>query len=294
MAKKKISSRGSRQETGSRMHAAAPAPEESAPGNAIPAGTMKKTIAFFYLLSFCPPEKLGGFIRTTASLRGRLAAEAGMESGAYFSRAAPEVCRRIVAFHQAAREPDAKTVAELSNLLRLADRNPENLSAYQTRMAEIASLPARAGMPNRVLQDRGCRRCASPCRFGFFILISNPQFGRLQGLLAEETAKPASGQSPLAPALGFAVSHTLDLTGAEEGYLRIEDLANLSYCLLVWGMARSRLAPPAAGCNPPRFRGPSARSRSISSRRIRSRAVRNSGNRNSRPLRKGIPEVLRR
>ena len=74
--------------------------------------------------------------------------------------------------------------------------------------------------------------------------MSNPQFGHLQELMAEESAKPASGQSPLSPAMGFTVSHLLDFTGEPEGFMRIEDLANLSYCLLIWGMARSRLVLP--------------------------------------------------
>jgi hypothetical protein len=210
----------------------------------ISAELMKKTIAFFYLLAFCPPEKLGAFIRITAPLRARLAAGAGMEPGAYFAGAVPEVCRRIVAFHQATREPDARTAASLAEAMGKADQSPERLAAFQARMGEIAALPARANTPNRLLQDKGCRRCAAPCRYGFFVLMSNPQFARLQELMAEETVKPASGQSPLIPAQGFAVSHILDLIGAEEGFLQIEDLANLSFCLLVWGMGRSRVPLP--------------------------------------------------
>jgi hypothetical protein len=248
MAKKKTTTRGSKPEEEKRKKAAtptaAPSRGQAQPGDPIPAEILKKTIAFFYLLSFCPQEKLGTFIRTTAPLRERLAAGAGMEPGAYFTRAVPEVSRRIVAFHQATREPDEKIIASLADVLGKADQNPEGLASFQARMAEIAALPARAGAPNRLLQDKGCRRCVAPCRFGFFVLISNPQFGRLQELMAEETAKPASGQSPMSPALGFAISHILDLTGTEEGFLRIEDLANLSFCLLVWGMGRSRLAPP--------------------------------------------------
>jgi hypothetical protein len=217
----------------------------SAPHNGnISAELMKKTIAFFYLLAFCPPEKLGAFIRTTAPWRKRLAAGAGMEPGAYFAGAVPGVCRRIVAFHQATREPDAKTAASLAEVMTKADQSPERLAAFQARMAEIAALPARANTPNRLLQDKGCRRCAAPCRYGFFVLMSNPQFARLQELMAEEMAKPVSGQSPLSPALGFAVSHLLDMTGTEQGYLRIEDMANLSFCLLVWGMGRSRVPLP--------------------------------------------------
>ncbi len=223
---------------------AAAAAVSTTPDGAIPAGIMKGTIAYFYLLSFCPPEKLGAFIRTTASLRGRLAAGAGLESGAYFTLAAPEACRRIVAFHQATREPDADAVASLVSALAEADRSPEGLAAYQKRMVEIAALPARAGVPNRLMQDKGCRRCAAPCRFGFFVLVSDPKFGYLQELMAEESAKPVPGQSPLNPAFGFAISHFLDFTGEAQGFLRIEDLANLSYCLLIWGMARSRMALP--------------------------------------------------
>jgi hypothetical protein len=244
MVKKKILTQGSKQATEKRKKAAAPSRNPTAPDGVIPAEILKKTIAYFYLLSFCPPEKLGAFIRTTAPLRSRLAAGAGMEAGAYFTRAVPEVSRRIVAFHQATREPDVKTIASLADVLGKADQNPESLAAFQTRMAEITSLPARAGVPNRLLQDKGCRRCASPCRFGFFILMSNPHFNRLQELMAEESVKPISGQSPLSPAIGFAVSHLLDFTGESEGFLRIEDLANLSYCLLIWSMARSRLVLP--------------------------------------------------
>jgi hypothetical protein len=248
VAKKKAIPRGNKQAAETRKKSlppfAAPSRIQTALNGVIPAEIMKKTIAYFYLLSFCPPENLGLFIRRTAPLRGRLAAGAGMDPGAYFSRSAPEVSRRIVAFHQAARDPDAGIAASLADVLGSADQSPECLAAFQKKIAEIAALPARAGVPNRLLQDKGCRRCASPCRFGFFILMSSPHFDRLQELMAEESAKPVPGQSPLSPALGFAVSHLLDFTGEPEGFMRIEDLANLSYCLLVWGMARSRRALP--------------------------------------------------
>jgi hypothetical protein len=248
MAKQMASAKRSRPAAGKEKPAAAPSAESGAEvkpsSGTIPAGIMKQTIAYFYLLSFCPPEKLGAFIRNTAPLRGRIAAVLGMEPAAYFTQAVSEVCRRIVAFHQATREPDADAVASLAAALGKADQNPESLAAFQNRMAEITALPARAGLSNRLLQDRGCRRCAAPCHFGFFVLTSNPQFDRLQELMEEESAKPAAAQSPLGPVLGFAVSHILDFTGEAEGFLRIADLANLSYCLLIWGMARSRVPLP--------------------------------------------------
>jgi hypothetical protein len=248
MTKKKVPGKGNRTEVKQPKPTAAPSEAVThhavPPDGKIPAEIMKKTIAYFYLLSFCPPEKLGNFIRITEPLRRQISGGAGMEPAAYFTRAVPEVSRRIVAFHQATREPDLKISESLAAVLLQADQGPESLAAFRNRLAEIAGLPARAGVPNRLLQERGCRRCAAPCRYGFFVLMSNPQFARLQDLLAEETEKPVTGQSPLIPALGFAVSHVLDFTGAGEGFLRIEDLANLSYCLLIWGMARSRLAPP--------------------------------------------------
>ncbi len=80
------------------------------PEKNIPAETLKKTITFFYLLSYCPPAKLDPFLRATAPMRERIAEAAGMAPAEYFNRAIPEVCRRIVAFHQATREPDEKTL----------------------------------------------------------------------------------------------------------------------------------------------------------------------------------------
>jgi hypothetical protein len=208
------------------------------------AETLKKTIAFFYLLSYCPPGMLGHFIRVTTPMRRSLEAESGKPSGVYFTQIIPEVCRRIAAFHLATREPDQNTVQALLEMAQKSDENPESVSAFQLKMAEVAALPGRAKPENRLHRNKGCMLCAAPCRYGYFTLVSEPRFSRLQEMLTAETAKPVSAQSPLGVIYGFTIRHICELTGARESFVAADHLGNLSYCLLMLGMAKSRLALP--------------------------------------------------
>ena len=210
----------------------------------IPAESMKKTIAYLYLLSFCPPAQLADFKRSTTPMRKELAGQTGLKEREFFTQTLPEACQRVVAFHQATREPDPKLVEALANAARIADKNPETLAAFQAQMARVAALPGRAKPENRLHRNKGCRYCAAPCRYGFFTLVSDPQFSELQALFAAESGKPASKQTPLMPVYTFAVDHLLKITDTQEGFCERTHLANLAYCLLLLGMAKSRLALP--------------------------------------------------
>jgi hypothetical protein len=208
------------------------------------AESIKKTIAYFHLLSFCPPDKLADFKRNTAPMLKNLAGKAGMKEKAYLAQTLPEVCQRIVAFHQATREPDPKLVEPLVEAARTADKNAKSLAAFKEQMSRVASLPGRAKPENRLHRNKGCRLCTAPCLYGYFTLVSDPQTSQLQVLFAAESGKPVSEQTPLRPVYGFAIAHLRKLIGSQQGFYEISHLANLSYCLLLLGMAKSRLALP--------------------------------------------------
>lgn len=210
----------------------------------IPAGSMKKMITYLYLLSYCPPDKLADFKRNTAPMLKELAVQAGIKEKAFLAQALPEACTCILAFHQATREPDKKLVDALEAAARSADKNPASLTAFKEQMAQVAALPGRAKPENRLHRNKGCTLCAAPCRYGYFTLVSDPKFAGLQALFAAESGKPASKQTPLMPVYTFAVDHLLTITDTQEGYCERTHLANLAYCLLLLGMAKSRMALP--------------------------------------------------
>lgn len=208
------------------------------------AEVLRRVIAYYYLLSYCAPKQIGDFLSAAGSLRKSLVDSSGMEEGAFFSVVAPEVCRRIVAFHQDTREPDKAVVEALIKTIQNAEKNPESLAAFQAQMAAIASLPGRAKPENRLHRTKGCNLCAAPCRYGYFTLISDPQFNRLREMMASEAAKPASEQSPLGLVYGFTFFHLSQFPGFQQGWIDRGHLGNLAFCLLLLGMAKSRLAMP--------------------------------------------------
>ena len=205
---------------------------------------MKEMIAYFYLLSYCSPEQIGQYQKVLAPMRQQIAGKSGLCEKDCFSQAFPEACWRIVAFHQATRQPDAKFVDRLVETGRDLGENAGNWVAFQTLMAEIAVLPGRAKLENRLHRNKGCKYCAAPCRYGYFSLVSEPRFGQLQEMLAAEVKKPPADQSPWRLINDFTLSSLARLTGIQKNYIRIEHLANLSYCLLLLGMAKSRMALP--------------------------------------------------
>ena len=209
-----------------------------------PVDTLKKSIAYFYLLSFCPPMRIADFYRSTAAMRKALAKSAGMSEAAYFKMIIPEVCRRIVAFHQNTREPSQHWIDALVNTAQEAHKNPAKTQAFQVEMSRVARLPQRAKPEGRLHRKKGCALCRLPCFYGYFTLVSDPQFGQLQAFFTAEANRSAAEQNPLNPIYGFTFDHITSLTGTEEGYLFANHMVNLSYCLLLLGMAKSRQALP--------------------------------------------------
>jgi hypothetical protein len=207
---------------------------------------MKKTIAYYYLLSFCPPARISDFREKSGPLRKALADSAGMSEAAFFAAVLPEVCRRIVSFHEGTREPSKEWADALLKSAAKADQSPENASLFQAKMAQVARLPQRALPGNRLYPAKGCRFCRLPCRYGYFTLISEPVFSRLQRMLELEAGYPKEEQNPLRPVWAFAVSHLSQTLGVEKGVIQTVHLVNLAYCLLVLSMAKSRLAAPEA------------------------------------------------
>lgn len=217
-----------------------------APAPAIGVEALKKTIAYYYLLSYCPPELAAEFSGGTAPLRKSLADSAGMSEAAYFKAVLPEVCRRIVSYQEATREPNPQWVNALIASAAGAQKSPENLSRFQEEMTKVASLPGRSLPENRLHRKKGCAYCRLPCYYGYFTLVSEPLLSGLQAMMEAETRKSAGERSPVRPVWGFAVSHLAKLTQAGQMYIRREHLGNLAYCLLMLSMAKSRLAVPEA------------------------------------------------
>lgn len=212
----------------------------------IPAESMKKTIAYLYLLSFYPPEGVTDIKGNSFSLLKQAAAAMGMKENEYLEKSLPEACHRIVSYHQASREPDAEMVKSLLETALKADEDVESLRAFKTLMEQVSALPGRSKPENRLHRKKGCQLCTAPCRFGFFTLVSDPDFSRLQDLFKVESEKPSAEQSPLTPVYMFTIDHLVKLTGSENGAYERKNLANLAFCLLMLAMAKSRLAFPEA------------------------------------------------
>jgi hypothetical protein len=205
---------------------------------------LQATIGYLYLLSFCPPERVLEFKQAGDPLRAGLAQRAGMDAPGYFAQAVPEACRRIVAFHQRTREPDEETVALLAETARIAHQNTPSATIFANQMARITGLPGRAKAENRLRPSKGCQFCAAPCRYGFFALVSKPNYALLHKLLEEEAQKPADEQDPVRAVWSFATGHLWRTLGLEQGYTTADHLGNLAFCLLTLGTAKSRYPLP--------------------------------------------------
>ncbi|MFN2149683.1 MAG: hypothetical protein ACK2T2_14960 [Anaerolineales bacterium] len=212
----------------------------------IPAEMMMKTISYYYLVNYCPASHVGELRKAAKGLREELAGAAGLESAEYFKRALPEVCWRIVAFHQATREPDPALVERLHQAGGKADRSKKGATEFQQAMAEIAALPGRSKPGNRLHRQKGCRYCAAPCRYGYFTMVSDPVFHDLLSRLTAENQKPKAERDPVGVLWTFTGLHLGSLLGSEGGHVRADHLGNLAYCLLMLATARSRYPVPEA------------------------------------------------
>jgi hypothetical protein len=199
----------------------------------ITAQEIKRAISFYYLLSYCPADKLEEFLKETAQMRAQI--PEGVEA---------EVASRIVTFHTASRLPDKTLIEKLFSSLQKATNGEEDLRAFQALMEEVFSLPGRAKADNRLHRKKGCRFCEAPCAYGYFSLVSEPRFELLMQLLAEEKQKAPEEKSAVRAAWSYSVSHIAAVTGAPKGYISSRHLGNLAYCLLMLSMAKSRYPLP--------------------------------------------------
>jgi hypothetical protein len=206
---------------------------------------LQATIGYLYLLSFCPPERVKEFQQAGDPLRTGLALEAGMSSPEdHFAQVVPEACRRIAAFHLGTRKPNERVVAALAKAAHVAHANPLSVWVFGLLLSMLARMPARAKAENRPRASKGCQFCASPCRYGFFAMVSKPNYELLHSLLEAEAQKPAQDQDPIQATWSFTTGQLWRSLGLKQGYTTADHLGNLSYCLLALGMSKSRYVLP--------------------------------------------------
>ncbi len=212
----------------------------------IPAEGLRKTICYYYLLAYCPPENVGELREIAQPLRADAAALAKMDVDQFFEKAAPEVSRHILAFHQNSRQPATDWVEKLNSRITDAEKSPGKAMSFQMMLGLVSRLPQRAKPENRLHHRRGCQFCAAPCHYGYFTLISKPSFERLQEILEREHQNSAEDKRPVSAIKAFALSHIRQLLGVESGTIPIqqEHLAHLAYCLLTLATSKSRLHFP--------------------------------------------------
>ncbi|MBN1265840.1 MAG: hypothetical protein JXA25_10125 [Anaerolineales bacterium] len=204
---------------------------------------IQASISYLYILSFCPPDQIHALAQAGLPLRSGLALQADLPEAEFFARTIPESCRRITAFHQRLPIPDQKLKNDLSRAAQTAQESPEAAYLFQQQMDRICSLPSRTEKNKRLRPSRGCQFCQAPCRYGFFVLVSRPEYTLLQKLLEQhENSRDPGGT--LKATWSFTTSHLWRTLGTRQGYISPYHLGNLSYCLLVLAMAKSRLPFP--------------------------------------------------
>lgn len=208
--------------------------------------TIKTMISYYYLVAFCPPAHIKELKKASRKTRTDAAKADGLKVKEMTDLVIPEAARRIAAFQGATREPDQETVDQLVKVLKSADSNPEKTAAYQAVMKAIAIHPGRAKLTNRLHRKKGCQFCQAPCQYGFFTLISEPDFKTLMAMLGAENKKLAAERNPVNVLWTYTTTHLWKTLGAQEGFISADHLGNLSYCLLMLGTAKSRFAMPEA------------------------------------------------
>ena len=187
---------------------------------------MKNTLTYLYLLSFIPPEK----VEDLRPLRGLLVED--------WPRRVEAAAKLIVSFQQASRNPESGLVSELARAALRADSSPEACRAFQDQMDELAQLPGRAKPVNRLHRKRGCRLCEAPCRYGYFSIIAEPDFGALQNLLEAQTSQPIEA------VWQFTLTQLAETFNTDRWHISAKHLGNLSYCLVALATAKSRYPFP--------------------------------------------------
>ena len=205
---------------------------------------IKGMISYYYLVAFCPPAHISALKKASQKTRSALAKLAGLKMADFVKAVAPEVAYRICAFQGATRHPDKETVAKLSQAIVSADTQPDKAAEYQALMKEVAADRGRAKESNRLHRQKGCSLCQAPCQYGFFTLISEPDFKTLLSMLGAENKKLAAERNPVNVLWTYATTHLWKVLGKNEGFISADHLGNLAYCLLMLGTAKSRFPMP--------------------------------------------------
>lgn len=205
---------------------------------------VKKMIGYYYLLSYCPPEHIGELKTASQQMLTGLAAVNGCTMNELFELVSPDVARRILAFQLAIREPEVELVDALVQLLKSADNTPREAANFQVVMHLITTHPGRAKAGNRLHRHKGCAFCSQPCQYGFFTLVSEPDFHTLKAMLDSENKKMVQERDAVKVLWTYTKQHIWSVLESEGGMIRAEHLGNLSYCLLLLGTAKSRFALP--------------------------------------------------
>jgi len=208
------------------------------------AEAVKQMISYFYLVAYGPPEHIGQLESTSKPMRTALAKGEGLRAKAFRTAAAGEAAFRIVAYHQATREPEKAVVENLAGKMQAADSSPQAAAAYQALMEQVARLPGRAKPDRRLHRKKGCTLCVAPCQYGFFTLISDPVFTNLLAMLNAENKKPGGQRDPVKVLWSFTTTHLWGVLAEKEGFIRADHLGNLAFCLLLLATAKSRYPFP--------------------------------------------------
>ncbi len=203
---------------------------------------IRKMISYYYLVSCCPPQHIDELNQVSLKMRTRLAKSAGIALDELSERVIPEIARRILIFHLSDREPDPELVEVVTEILIIAENGPEETAAFQDVMRLVSAHPNRAKLENRLHRKKGCAFCSTPCRFGFFTLISEPDFITLKSMLDAENRKLAQERDAVTVLWTYTRKHIWSILETEGGMINARSLSDLSYCLLLLGTAKSRFA----------------------------------------------------
>lgn len=198
----------------------------------IPATQVKQTIIYLNLLSYIPPER----VNELPSPREIM--------GDDWAQAVEAASRLLVAFQQATRDPENELVSGLARSALRADSSPEACRAFQKQIHQLTQLPGRAKEINRLHRKRGCLFCETPCRYGHFSLISEPNFDELQHLLEVDNTRPPKQRQPVQVVWRFTLNHLLNTFQTGKWHISPDHLGNLSYCLVALATAKSRYRFP--------------------------------------------------
>jgi len=208
--------------------------------NRLTSSSIRKIINHCLLLAYCPPEQLSGFWDASQLLRQRAAEENHISEKEFFPRAVLEACKQIVSFHQNTTTPEESLVRKLSEAVQEAGNATEALLKYQQLMQILTGSPERANLKNRLHRKRGCGFCTAPCFYGYYSIISTPDFGLLEQVLMNEKQKNAAQHRLILTLWAFTRFHLRNTLGSKDDFITVKHLGNLSFCLYLLATAKSR------------------------------------------------------